>query len=138
VTGDAHCECGVRCECGRRDDPVPELGWPLRAGVRDRGWDDAEGGRGRLQRLAGDGAPLVAPEAGGGRGSADNAVLSVDRSSCPRRSPRQLGPELAETICECRRKTGWGPRLVAGATGFAHSTVWKVLRRAGISRPPRP
>ena len=28
--------------------------------------------------------------------------------------------------------------MVAGATGFAHSTVWKVLRRAGLSRPPRP
>jgi transposase InsO family protein len=28
--------------------------------------------------------------------------------------------------------------LVAGATGFAHSTVWKVLKRAGISRQPRP
>ena len=27
-----------------------------------------------------------------------------------------------------------GARLVAGATGFAHSTVWKVLKRAGISR----
>jgi transposase InsO family protein len=60
-----------------------------------------------------------------------------DRSSRPRRSPRQLAPELAEAICACRRATGWGPRLVAGATGFAHSTVWKVLRRAGISRPPR-
>jgi transposase InsO family protein len=60
-----------------------------------------------------------------------------DRSSRPRRSPRQLAPELEEAICACRRKTGWGPRLVAGATGFAHSTVWKVLRRAGISRPPR-
>jgi transposase InsO family protein len=61
-----------------------------------------------------------------------------DRSSRPHRSPRQLAPELAEAICACRRKTGWGPRLVAGATGFAHSTVWKVLRRAQISRPPRP
>jgi transposase InsO family protein len=60
-----------------------------------------------------------------------------DRSSRPRRSPRQLAPELEEAICACRRKKGWGPRLVAGATGFAHSTVWKVLRRAGISRPPR-
>ena len=60
-----------------------------------------------------------------------------DRSSRPRRSPRQLAPELAERICVCRRETGWGPRLVAAATGFAHSTVWKVLRRAGISRPPR-
>ncbi len=61
-----------------------------------------------------------------------------DRSSRPHRSPRQLSGELAETICECRRRTGWGPRLVAGATGFAHSTVWKVLKRAGISRPRTP
>src|SRR6266516_5644943 len=61
-----------------------------------------------------------------------------DRSSRPRRSPRQLAPELEAAICSCRRKTGWGPRLVAGATGFAHSTVWKVLKRAGISRQQRP
>jgi transposase InsO family protein len=61
----------------------------------------------------------------------------LDRSSRPRRSPRQLAPELAEAICACRRATGWGPRLVAGATGFCHSTVWKVLKRAGISRPLR-
>jgi len=60
-----------------------------------------------------------------------------DRSSRPRRSPRQLAPQLEEAICACRRETGWGPRLVAGATGFAHSTVWKVLHRAGISRPLR-
>ena len=60
-----------------------------------------------------------------------------DRSSRPHRSPRQLAPELEHAICTCRRQTGWGPRLVAGATGFAHSTVWKVLKRAGISRPPR-
>jgi transposase InsO family protein len=59
-----------------------------------------------------------------------------DRPSRPKRSPRQLAPELEEAICACRRETGWGPRLVAGATGFAHSTVWKVLRRAGISRRP--
>jgi len=62
----------------------------------------------------------------------------LDRSSRPRRSPRQLAPELEQAICACRRKTGWGPRLVAGATGYAHSTVWKVLKRAGISRPVRP
>jgi transposase InsO family protein len=61
-----------------------------------------------------------------------------DRSSRPARSPRRLAAALEERICACRRETGWGPRLVAGATGFAHSTVWKVLRRAGISRRPRP
>jgi transposase InsO family protein len=58
----------------------------------------------------------------------------LDRSSRPRCSPRLLARELQERICECRRQTGWGPRLVAGATGFAHSTVWKVLRRNGLSR----
>src|SRR4051794_22790826 len=58
----------------------------------------------------------------------------LDRSSRPRCSPRLLAPELAERICACRRETGWGPRLVAGATGFAHSTVSRVLWRAGLSR----
>jgi transposase InsO family protein len=57
----------------------------------------------------------------------------LDRSSRPRRSPRLLPTELQERICDCRRQTGWGPRLIAGATGFCHSTVWKVLRRAGLS-----
>jgi transposase InsO family protein len=73
-------------------------------------------------------------------GEEAHATLSClfDRSSRPHRSPRQLAPELAEAICTCRRQTGWGPRLVAGVTGFSHSTVWKVLWRAGISRPQRP
>ena len=72
-------------------------------------------------------------------GEEARATLSClfDRSSRPHRSPRQLAPELEDAICACRRETGWGPRLVAGATGFAHQTVWKVLRRAGISRPAR-
>ena len=62
----------------------------------------------------------------------------LDRSSQPARSPRRLAAELERAICDCRRRTGWGPRLVAGVTGVAHSTVWKVLRRHGLSRPSRP
>ena len=75
----------------------------------------------------------------GAANAAEQRSLSClfDRSSRPARSPRRLAPELEQTICDCRQKTGWGPRLVAGATGFAHSTVWKVLRRAGLSRPPQ-
>jgi transposase InsO family protein len=61
----------------------------------------------------------------------------LDRPCRPKRSPRLLAASAQERICECRRQTGWGPRLVAGATGHPHSTVWKVLRRHGISRPPR-
>ena len=40
-----------------------------------------------------------------------------DRSSRPHSSPRELAQELQERICACRRETGWGPRLVAAATG---------------------
>jgi len=70
----------------------------------------------------------------------ERAILSclLDRSSRPTRSPRRLAPDLEQAICDCRRSTGWGPRLAAGATGCAHSTVWKVLRRFGLSRPSRP
>ncbi len=43
-----------------------------------------------------------------------------------------------ERICEVRRHTGWGPRLIAGVVGHPHSTVHRTLARHGISRPPRP
>ena len=64
------------------------------------------------------------------------AEALFDRSSRPQRSPQLLGRELQRRICDCRRQTGWGPRLIAAATGCAHSTVWKVLRRHGLSRRP--
>ncbi|MCA1679198.1 MAG: IS481 family transposase [Actinobacteria bacterium] len=73
----------------------------------------------------------------GGEEARATLACLFDRSSRPRRSPRELPAALQEAICACRRETGWGPRLVAAATGFAHSTVWKVLQRAGISRPAR-
>ena len=60
-----------------------------------------------------------------------------DRSSRPHRCPRLLPAVEQERICAARRRTGWGPRLIAGETGHAHATVWRALRRAGISRPPR-
>ena len=73
-----------------------------------------------------------------GAGERVGLACLCDRSSRPARSPRRLDAASEQTICDCRRKTGWGPRLITGATGFAHSTVWKVLRRFGLSRPPRP
>jgi transposase InsO family protein len=60
-----------------------------------------------------------------------------DRSSRPHRSPRMLAASEQERICEVRRHTGWGPRLIAGVTGHPHSTVHRTLARHGISRPPR-
>jgi transposase len=58
----------------------------------------------------------------------------LDRSSRPHHSPGLLDRLAQERICECRRRTGWGPRLVGGAVGHHHSTVWKVLQRHGLSR----
>jgi transposase InsO family protein len=40
-------------------------------------------------------------------------------------------------ICAARHRTGWGPRLIAGQVDHPHATVWRTLKRAGISRPPR-
>lgn len=37
-----------------------------------------------------------------------------------------------------RERTGWGPRLIAGRTGVAPSTVHAILKRHGRSRQPRP
>jgi transposase InsO family protein len=61
-----------------------------------------------------------------------------DRSSRPRRSPNELEASEQERICELRRHTGWGPRLIAGVVGHPHSTVHRTLARHGISRPQRP
>jgi len=60
-----------------------------------------------------------------------------DRSSRPHRSPRRLPLREEARICAARRRSGWGPRLIAGETGYPHATVWRALRRAGISRPAR-
>jgi transposase InsO family protein len=70
---------------------------------------------------------------------ADRCSLACleDRSSRPRRSPRLLPAAEHAQICATRRRSGWGPRLIAGETGHPHATVWRALRREGISRPPR-
>jgi Integrase core domain len=52
-----------------------------------------------------------------------------------------MSGQFSAASCQCLAMPAGdsvGPRLVAGATGFCHSTVRKVLRRAGLSRPPRP
>jgi transposase InsO family protein len=60
-----------------------------------------------------------------------------DRSSRPKRMPRLLPPREQQRICAARRQTGWGPRLLTVRTGHPHSTISKVLKRHGLSRPPR-
>src|SRR5947207_13950973 len=57
-----------------------------------------------------------------------------DRSSRPHRSPSLLSAAAQERICAVRRRSGWGPRLIAGVTGYPHATVSRTLKRAGILR----
>jgi transposase InsO family protein len=61
-----------------------------------------------------------------------------ERSSRPHRSPRRVPAVEEQRICEKRRQTGWSPRRLADELGRAHSTVHRVLQRAGCSRQPRP
>ncbi|MCW3065690.1 MAG: family transposase [Solirubrobacterales bacterium] len=62
---------------------------------------------------------------------------ALDASSRPRRSPRRTDPIVERRVMAARERTGWGPRLIAGETGVAHSTVHAILRRHGCSRAPR-
>jgi transposase InsO family protein len=58
----------------------------------------------------------------------------LDRSSVPRRQPRRLSRELEQRILEARAYANAGPVIVGGQLGLPASTVWKVLRRYGVSR----
>jgi transposase InsO family protein len=62
---------------------------------------------------------------------------ALDRSSRPQRCPRRTPADVERRVCEARSRTGWGPRLLAGETGVAHSTISAILKRHGCSRPPR-
>src|SRR3954470_3142291 len=63
-----------------------------------------------------------------------------ERSSRPRCSPTQVPAEEAAAIVALREQTGWSPRRLADESGVVrgHSTVHRVLHRAGCSRRPRP
>ena len=56
-----------------------------------------------------------------------------DRSSRPKRTPHALAEEVVEAVCRLRRELGCGPHRIAWELGLHASTVYGVLRRAGIS-----
>jgi transposase InsO family protein len=50
-----------------------------------------------------------------------------------------LSAEEQARICEERRRSGHGPRVIAARLGYRHATVWKTLHRGSCSRPePKP
>ena len=66
-----------------------------------------------------------------------SGVWALDRSSRPHRCPGQTPPDVERRVCRARKRTGWGPRLLAVETGVAHSTISAILKRHGCSRAPR-
>ena len=66
-----------------------------------------------------------------------SGAWALDRSSRPHRCPRQSSAAVEARVLAARKRTGCGPRLIAGETGVSHSTVHAILRRHGCSRAPR-
>lgn len=62
----------------------------------------------------------------------------LDRPSTPHRQPRRLSPAVEVRILLARDDSGDGPQALGAKLGLAASTVGKVLRRLGRSRPARP
>ena len=58
----------------------------------------------------------------------------LDRSSRPLRNPRQTGQLQEAAIRAARRSFAWGPHRIGWRLGIARSTVYAVLRRAGLHR----
>src|SRR3954464_4238818 len=104
---------------------ICELGWPERRAAESLGVSRATAHRWKRRWLEA-GAQERCPGAG-----------ARDRSSRPRRSPRRTAAEVEARVCAARERTGWGPRLIAGETGVAHSTVHAILKPHGRSRAPR-
>ena len=60
-----------------------------------------------------------------------------DRPSIAKHCPHRLSGEAEAQIVALRRQTGWGPQAIGSALGRSPSTVWRVLRRYGLSRAER-
>ena len=61
---------------------------------------------------------------------------AADRPSTPHHQPARVSQAVHDRVCEVRRRTGWGPRLIASELGMAHATVSRCLTRRGLSRMP--
>jgi transcriptional regulator of acetoin/glycerol metabolism len=59
------------------------------------------------------------------------------RSTRPRSCPWSLTVEQEQAILAARDKTNWGPMQLQFLCGRHRSTIWKVLRRHGVSRQRR-
>ena len=56
------------------------------------------------------------------------------RAPVPRSCPWRLSCDAERRILDARARTNYGPARLAGIVGYRRSTVWKVLKRHGVSR----
>lgn len=63
-----------------------------------------------------------------------SGAWALDRPSVPHRQPARCSEAVHDRVCEARRRTGWGPRLIASELGMSHATVSRCLSRRGLSR----
>ena len=59
------------------------------------------------------------------------------RRPVPRSCPHALSAEQERRILQARERTNWGPMRLTMLTGRHRSTIWKVLKRHGVSRRRR-
>jgi transposase InsO family protein len=65
---------------------------------------------------------------------ADGLPGLEDRSSRPHRSPRRSSDEVTAAIIGARARRRYGPARLAPLTGYPRSTIYGILRRAGLNR----
>ena len=65
-----------------------------------------------------------------------SGAWAEDRPSTPHRQPGEVSDEVHDRVCEARRRTGWGPRLIACELGWPTRRS-ACLARRGMSRRPR-
>lgn len=94
-------------------------------------------GRSVAQAAAATGTPRSSVYRWWGRYQAEGWPGLIDRPCVPHGQPRRLPPESEAEILAVRARTGAGPQAIGAVVGRAASTVGKVLRRLGHSRPPR-
>jgi transposase InsO family protein len=102
-----------------------EDGWSERAAAAALSTSHQTARRWKLRRLAATAEQL------------QSGCWAQDRSSRPHRSPGRCSAEVEQLVCQERRRTGWGPRLISGQLNIPHSTVHAILARHGLSRQPR-
>jgi transposase InsO family protein len=70
-------------------------------------------------------------------GERASGVWCAPRRPVPRSCPWALGAVEEQRILDARARTNWGPMRLAALVGRHRATVWKVLKRHGVSRRRR-